>query len=145
MHELFASFQNTHDLYYIHSPCVTEKKILVTLTQALDSQAKVLKSLSESLTHGRDSVNVTREDRFSHYRPLEEHAVRNGEYRIYVPFPTSAFLSLLRSDYSAKLLGGTMLKTLLQCLSLRVKSFFGCKLADGTMLRTIDSTFLCHL
>jgi peroxin-14/E3 ubiquitin-protein ligase SIS3 len=59
---------------------VTEKKILVTLTQALDSQAKVLKSLSESLTHGRDAVNVTREDRFSHYRPLEEHAVRNGEY-----------------------------------------------------------------
>uniref|UniRef100_A0ACD5XCQ4 Uncharacterized protein n=1 Tax=Avena sativa TaxID=4498 RepID=A0ACD5XCQ4_AVESA len=55
-----------------------EKKILVTLTQALDSQAKVLKSLSESLTHSRDSVSVTREDRFSHYRPLEEHAPRNG-------------------------------------------------------------------
>ncbi|CAM0958939.1 unnamed protein product [Alopecurus aequalis] len=59
-----------------------EKKILVTLTQALDSQAKVLKSLSESLSHSRDSVNVTtREDRFSHYRPLEEHApsaARNG-------------------------------------------------------------------
>ncbi|KAM3399244.1 hypothetical protein ACQJBY_004565 [Aegilops geniculata] len=58
-----------------------EKKILVTLTQALDSQAKVLKSLSESLSHSRDSVNITREDRFSHYRPLEEHApsaARNG-------------------------------------------------------------------
>ncbi|KAF6981558.1 hypothetical protein CFC21_000025 [Triticum aestivum] len=58
-----------------------EKKILVTLTQALDSQAKVLKSLSESLSHSRDSVNITREDRFSHYRPLEEHApsaTRNG-------------------------------------------------------------------
>ncbi|XP_051228030.1 peroxisomal membrane protein PEX14 isoform X1 [Lolium perenne] len=55
-----------------------EKKILVTLTHALDSQAKVLKSLSESLSHSRDSVNVTREDRFAHYRPLEDHAVRNG-------------------------------------------------------------------
>ncbi|KAF6986917.1 hypothetical protein CFC21_004611 [Triticum aestivum] len=59
-----------------------EKKILVTLTQALDSQAKVLKSLSESLSHNsRDSVNITREDRFSHYRPLEDHgpsAARNG-------------------------------------------------------------------
>ncbi|KAM0859147.1 hypothetical protein ACQ4PT_047394 [Festuca glaucescens] len=55
-----------------------EKKILVTLTHALDSQAKVLKSLSESLSHSRDSVNVTREDRFSHYRPLEDHAARNG-------------------------------------------------------------------
>ncbi|KAM0834791.1 hypothetical protein ACQ4PT_063355 [Festuca glaucescens] len=55
-----------------------EKKILVTLTHALDSQAKVLKSLSESLSHSRDSVNVTREDRFSHYRPLEDHASRNG-------------------------------------------------------------------
>ncbi|KAF6981556.1 hypothetical protein CFC21_000025 [Triticum aestivum] len=63
------------------SAAVFVKKILVTLTQALDSQAKVLKSLSESLSHSRDSVNITREDRFSHYRPLEEHApsaTRNG-------------------------------------------------------------------
>jgi hypothetical protein len=92
--QLFASFH----LYYIHSLYVTEKKILVTLTHALDSQAKVLKSLSESLSHSRDSVNVTREDRFSHYRPLEDHAVRNGQYQIYVPFPASAFLSFLHSD-----------------------------------------------
>ncbi|PAN17684.1 hypothetical protein PAHAL_3G149500 [Panicum hallii] len=58
-----------------------EKKILVTLTQALDSQAKELKSLSESLNHSRESINITREDRFSQYRPLEEHAspaIRNG-------------------------------------------------------------------
>ncbi|KAF8726936.1 hypothetical protein HU200_019422 [Digitaria exilis] len=58
-----------------------EKKILVTLTQALDSQAKELKSLSESLSHSRESINITREDRFSQYRPLEEHAppaIRNG-------------------------------------------------------------------
>ncbi|KAK3141021.1 hypothetical protein QOZ80_5AG0409020 [Eleusine coracana subsp. coracana] len=58
-----------------------ERKILTTLTQALDSQAKELKSLSESLSHGRESINITREDRFSQYRPLEEHAppaVRNG-------------------------------------------------------------------
>ncbi|CAN6349954.1 unnamed protein product [Urochloa humidicola] len=52
-----------------------EKKILVTLTQALDSQAKELKSLSESLSHSRESINITREDRFSQYhRPPEEHA-----------------------------------------------------------------------
>ncbi|CAN6327064.1 unnamed protein product [Urochloa humidicola] len=52
-----------------------EKKILVTLTQVLDSQAKELKSLSESLSHSRESINITREDRFSQYhRPLEEHA-----------------------------------------------------------------------
>ncbi|KAL6624559.1 hypothetical protein ACP70R_031880 [Stipagrostis hirtigluma subsp. patula] len=58
-----------------------EKKILVTLTQALDSQAKELKSLSESLTHTREPINITREDRFSQYRALEEHAppaIRNG-------------------------------------------------------------------
>ncbi|TVU18448.1 hypothetical protein EJB05_34549 [Eragrostis curvula] len=58
-----------------------ERKILVTLTQALDSQAKELKSLSESLSHGRESINITREDRFSQYRPSEEHvppAVKNG-------------------------------------------------------------------
>ncbi|KAL6864920.1 hypothetical protein ACP4OV_016071 [Aristida adscensionis] len=58
-----------------------EKKILMSLTQALDSQAKQLKSLSESLTHSRESINITREDRFSQYRPLEEHAapaIRNG-------------------------------------------------------------------
>lgn len=58
-----------------------EKKILVTLTQALDSQAKELKSLCESLNHSRDSINITREDRFSQYRALEEHApsaARNG-------------------------------------------------------------------
>ncbi|CAN6327066.1 unnamed protein product [Urochloa humidicola] len=59
-----------------------EKKILVTLTQVLDSQAKELKSLSESLSHSRESINITREDRFSQYhRPLEEHApppIRNG-------------------------------------------------------------------
>jgi peroxin-14/E3 ubiquitin-protein ligase SIS3 len=57
-----------------------ERKILMTLTQALDSQAKELKSLSESLSHDRESINITREDIFSHYRPLEEHAppaVRN--------------------------------------------------------------------
>ncbi|RCV16172.1 hypothetical protein SETIT_3G116500v2 [Setaria italica] len=58
-----------------------EKKILSTLTQALDSQARELKSLSESLNHSRESINITREDRFSQYRPLEEHAppaIRNG-------------------------------------------------------------------
>ncbi|CAL4902499.1 unnamed protein product [Urochloa decumbens] len=60
-----------------------EKKILVTLTQALDYQAKELKSLSESLSHSRESINITREDKFSQYhRPLEEHAptpsIRNG-------------------------------------------------------------------
>ncbi|CAN6340939.1 unnamed protein product [Urochloa humidicola] len=60
-----------------------EKKILVTLTQALDSQAKELKSLSESLSHSKESINITREDRFSQYhRSLEEHApppsIRNG-------------------------------------------------------------------
>lgn len=61
---------------------LAEKKILVTLTQALDSQAKELKSLSESLSHSRESINITREDRFSQYRPLEEHAppaIRNGQ------------------------------------------------------------------
>ncbi|XP_062230436.1 peroxisomal membrane protein PEX14-like isoform X1 [Phragmites australis] len=58
-----------------------EKKILVTLTQSLDSQAKELKSLTESLNHSRESINISREDRFSQYRPLEEHvppAIRNG-------------------------------------------------------------------
>jgi peroxin-14/E3 ubiquitin-protein ligase SIS3 len=58
-----------------------ERKILMTLTQALDFQAKVLKSLSESLSHDREAINITREDKFSHYGPLEEHAspaVRNG-------------------------------------------------------------------
>ncbi|XP_015693310.1 peroxisomal membrane protein PEX14-like isoform X1 [Oryza brachyantha] len=58
-----------------------EKKILVTLTQALDSQAKELKSLCDSLNHSRESINITREDRFSQYRALEEHtpsAARNG-------------------------------------------------------------------
>uniref|UniRef100_A0A0D9WBP8 Peroxisomal membrane protein PEX14 n=1 Tax=Leersia perrieri TaxID=77586 RepID=A0A0D9WBP8_9ORYZ len=58
-----------------------EKKILVTLTQALDSQAKELKSLCDSLNHNRESINITREDRFSQYRALEEHvpsAARNG-------------------------------------------------------------------
>jgi hypothetical protein len=61
----------------------------VTLTQPLDSQVKVLKSLSESLSHGRDSVSVTREDMFSHYYLLEEHApsaARNGQYQIYLLF-----------------------------------------------------------
>ncbi|CAM0879455.1 unnamed protein product [Alopecurus aequalis] len=43
-----------------------DKKILVKLTQALDSQAEVLKSLSETLHH-------TRENRFSQYNLLEEH------------------------------------------------------------------------
>ena len=63
---------------------LAEKKILVTLTQALDSQAKELKSLSETLNHSRESINITREDRFSQYRPLEEHApsvMRNGQCR----------------------------------------------------------------
>ncbi|KAG8084679.1 hypothetical protein GUJ93_ZPchr0010g8844 [Zizania palustris] len=58
-----------------------EKKILVTLTQVLDSQAKELKSLCESLNHSRESINITREDRFPQYRALEEHvpsAARNG-------------------------------------------------------------------
>ncbi|XP_066335519.1 peroxisomal membrane protein PEX14-like isoform X5 [Miscanthus floridulus] len=58
-----------------------EKKILVTLTQALDSQAKELKSLTESISHTRESINITRDDRFSQYRPLEDHAppvIRNG-------------------------------------------------------------------
>jgi peroxin-14/E3 ubiquitin-protein ligase SIS3 len=60
---------------------LAEKKILVTLTQALDSQAKELKSLSQSLNHSKESINITREDRFSQYRPLEEHAppARNGQ------------------------------------------------------------------
>ncbi|VAH70961.1 unnamed protein product [Triticum turgidum subsp. durum] len=44
-----------------------DKKILVKLTEALDSQAEVLKSLSETLHH-------TRENRFSQYNMLEEHA-----------------------------------------------------------------------
>ncbi|XP_047058673.1 peroxisomal membrane protein PEX14-like [Lolium rigidum] len=43
-----------------------DKKILVKLTEALDSQAEVLKSLSETL-------NQTRENRFSQYNMLEEH------------------------------------------------------------------------
>lgn len=43
-----------------------DKKILVKLTQALDSQAEVLKSLSETLHH-------TRENRFLQYNLLEEH------------------------------------------------------------------------
>uniref|UniRef100_A0ACD5VLS4 Uncharacterized protein n=1 Tax=Avena sativa TaxID=4498 RepID=A0ACD5VLS4_AVESA len=43
-----------------------DKKILVKLTQALDSQAEVLKSLSETL-------HRTRENRFSQYNLLEEH------------------------------------------------------------------------
>jgi hypothetical protein len=63
--------------------------ILVTLTQPLDSQVKVLKSLSESLSHGRDSVSVTREDMFSHYCLLEEHAPlchKECRYQIYLPF-----------------------------------------------------------
>uniref|UniRef100_A0A0A9CTW2 Peroxisomal membrane protein PEX14 n=2 Tax=Arundo donax TaxID=35708 RepID=A0A0A9CTW2_ARUDO len=58
-----------------------EKKILVTLTQTLDSQAKELKSLSELLNHSKESINISREDRFSQYWPLEEHvppAIRNG-------------------------------------------------------------------
>ncbi|CAD6273397.1 unnamed protein product [Miscanthus lutarioriparius] len=58
-----------------------EKKILVTLTQALDSQAKELKSLTESISHTREPINITRDDRFSQYRPLEDHAppvIRNG-------------------------------------------------------------------
>ena len=60
-----------------------EKKILVTLTQALDSQAKELKSLTESISHTREPINITRDDRFSQYRPLEDHAppvIRNGQY-----------------------------------------------------------------
>ncbi|XP_008655023.1 peroxisomal membrane protein PEX14 isoform X2 [Zea mays] len=58
-----------------------EKKILVTLTQALDSQAKELKSLTDSIGHTREPINITRDDRFSQYRPLEDHAptvIRNG-------------------------------------------------------------------
>nr|XP_051223208.1 peroxisomal membrane protein PEX14-like isoform X4 [Lolium perenne] len=43
-----------------------DKKILVKLTEALDYQAEVLKSLSETL-------NQTRENRFSQYNMLEEH------------------------------------------------------------------------
>jgi hypothetical protein len=71
-------------LFYVIASLLTERKILMTLTQALDSQAKELKSLSESLSHDRESINITREDIFSHYRPLEEHtppAVRNGQYQ----------------------------------------------------------------
>jgi hypothetical protein len=45
---------------------LTDKKILVKLTEALDYQAEVLKSLSETL-------NQTRENRFSQYNMLEEH------------------------------------------------------------------------
>ncbi|AQK95786.1 Peroxisomal membrane protein PEX14 [Zea mays] len=59
-----------------------EKKILVTLTQALDSQAKELKSLTDSIGHTREPINITRDDRFSQYRPLEDHAptvIRNGQ------------------------------------------------------------------
>jgi peroxin-14/E3 ubiquitin-protein ligase SIS3 len=79
-----------------------EKKILVTLTQALDSQAKELKSLSESLNHSRESINITREDRFSQYRPLEEHAspaIRNGQCRqLMLPFMLQC-LALLSEQY----------------------------------------------
>jgi hypothetical protein len=62
---------------------LAEKKILVTLTQALDSQAKELKSFTESISHTREPINITRDDRFSQYRPLEDHAppvIRNGQY-----------------------------------------------------------------
>ncbi|XP_008647885.1 peroxin Pex14 isoform X2 [Zea mays] len=58
-----------------------EKKILVTLTQALDSQAKELKSLTESINRTREPINITRDDRFSQHRPLEDHVppvTRNG-------------------------------------------------------------------
>jgi peroxin-14 len=71
-------------LFYVIAFLLTERKILMTLTQALDFQAKVLKSLSESLSHDREAINITREDKFSHYGPLEEHAspaVRNGQYQ----------------------------------------------------------------
>ncbi|KQK02297.1 peroxisomal membrane protein PEX14 isoform X2 [Brachypodium distachyon] len=43
-----------------------DKKVLIKLTQALDSQAEVLKSLSETLLQ-------TRDNRFSQYNLLEEH------------------------------------------------------------------------
>jgi len=81
---------------------LAEKKILVTLTQALDSQAKELKSLSETLNHSRESINITREDRFSQYRPLEEHApsvMRNGQCRqLMLPFMLQ-WLALLSEQY----------------------------------------------
>ena len=81
---------------------LAEKKILVTLTQALDSQAKELKSLSETLNHSRESINITREDRFSQYRPLEEHApsvTRNGQCRqLMLPFMLQ-WLALLSEQY----------------------------------------------
>ena len=81
---------------------LAEKKILVTLTQALDSQAKELKSLSETLNHSRETINITREDRFSQYRPLEEHApsvMRNGQCRqLMLPFMLQ-WLALLSEQY----------------------------------------------
>ena len=81
---------------------LAEKKILVTLTQALDSQAKELKSLSETLNHSRESINITRGDRFSQYRPLEEHApsvIRNGQRRqLMLPFMLQ-WLALLSEQY----------------------------------------------
>ncbi|XP_062179811.1 peroxisomal membrane protein PEX14-like isoform X2 [Phragmites australis] len=94
----------SHDLFhfccqYIHSVVVlmlAEKKILVTLMQALDSQAKELKSLRESLNHSRESINISREDRFSQYRPLEEHAppaIRNGQLCGISYFSVSLFAS----------------------------------------------------
>ncbi|KAF0924211.1 hypothetical protein E2562_008508 [Oryza meyeriana var. granulata] len=88
-----------------------EKKILVTLTQALDSQAKELKSLCESLNHSRDSINITREDRFSQYRALEDHvpsAARNGRPSFPPPHTEPAPGSFSRSyveQYSQQRIG----------------------------------------
>lgn len=81
-----------------------EKKILATLTQALDSQAKVLKSLSESLSHNRDSINITREDRFSHYRPLEEpvpSTTRNGSVNSPWRAPQPNMYGVPNSDFGS--------------------------------------------
>ncbi|AQK79667.1 Peroxisomal membrane protein PEX14 [Zea mays] len=69
-----------------------EKKILVTLTQALDSQAKELKSLTESINRTREPINITRDDRFSQHRPLEDHVppvTRNGQC---IKFMVSCFM-----------------------------------------------------
>ncbi|TVU22284.1 hypothetical protein EJB05_31969 [Eragrostis curvula] len=58
-----------------------DRKILMKLSEALDAQANVFKSLSETLNH-------TRENRFSQYRPIDNH-LRASQTNMYSASPNS--------------------------------------------------------
>jgi peroxin-14 len=65
--------------YLINMFLFADRKILMKLTEALDAQANVFKSFSETLTH-------IRENRFPQYNMLDEHVQPtpwNGQHLIY--------------------------------------------------------------